>query len=182
MLLPATSNYLETAAEEGRRWGRWDAEELMLSLPGVQLCYWWAVLQAALHTIATLQQLHSSSCQLHSYSWPGLVLGWCGRGGPGQQLQPSHLYRYHPQQMGGKIVHSFLLCFRPFRFILAWLDPFQSSPHYKIAHNYFSHSNANITAEVQILDKNASKSKIFLPAFYVLSNFFSSPIIYLKQY
>ena len=124
----------------------------------------------------------SSSCQLHSYSWPGLVLGWCGRGGPGQQLQPSHLYRYHPQQMGGKIVHSFLLCFRPFRFILAWLDPFQSSPHYKIAHNYFSHSNANITAEVQILDKNASKSKIFLPAFYVLSNFFSSPIIYLKQY
>ena len=53
----------------------------MLSLPGVQLCYWWACC-CSLHTIATLQQLHSSSCQLHSYSWPGLVLGWCGRGGP----------------------------------------------------------------------------------------------------
>ena len=103
MLLPVTSNYLETAAGGGEVGG---GMQLMLSLPGVQLCYWWAVLQAALHTIATLQQLHSSSCQLHSYSWPGLVLGWCGRGGPGQQLQPSHLYRYHPRQMGGKIVHS----------------------------------------------------------------------------
>ena len=137
----------------------------MLSLPGVQICYWWAVLQAARHcNTAAAAQLQLPAA---SSSWPGLVLGWCGRGGPGQQLQPSHL-----QQMGGKIVHSFLLCFRPFRFILAWLDPFQSSPHYKIAYNYFSHSNANITAEVQILDKNASKSKIFLPAFYVLGEYF----------
>ena len=56
--------------------------QLMLSLPGVQLCYWWAVLQAALHTIATLQQLQAPAASCTATAGLGSSLAGAGEAGP----------------------------------------------------------------------------------------------------
>ena len=144
----------------------------MLSLPGVQLCYWWACC-CSLHTIATLQQLQApaASCTAAQLQL-ARARPWLVRARRAPASSSNHRISTIPSRWVGKQYILVILCFRPFQFILACFDPFQSSPHYKIAYNYFSHSTANITAEVQILDKNASKSKIFLPAFYVLGEYF----------
>ena len=49
--------------------------QLMLSLPGVQLCYWWAVLQAAHHcNTAAAAQLQLPAAQLQlAWARPWLV-------------------------------------------------------------------------------------------------------------